>query len=365
MLDFDKPDLVVLNGDLITGDNAYLHNATEVVEQMMAPMVARNLPWASTYGNHDHQYNLSGEAILEHENRWPNSLTRDMVPGHDAGVSNYYLPVMPNNCTDKAACSPSLLLWFFDSRGGFEFQQKEENGDLVGKPNWVDVSVVEWFQQTNAALVQRHGGMIPSLAFVHIPTNASRALQTISKVHPNYQPGINDDYPIDVQSQGWCPEGYNDGTCQYGGLDVPFMQAITETPGLMALFSGHEHGDTWCYKWTGLVPPMTVAGDGVNLCFGQHTGYGGYGNWIRGARQVLVTQEKLRDLEIETWIRLESGAAVGEVSLNSTYGEDYYPRTPNDKTSCPTCNYDSVTPMPGTFRKAYAAQVDGRNKDMD
>lgn len=365
MLDFDPPNLVVLNGDLITGDNAYLNNGTAVVDQMMGPMFARKLPWASTYGNHDHQYNVSGETILEHENRWPNSLTRNMVPGHDAGVSNYYVPVMPNNCTDKAVCSPDLLLWFFDSRGGFEYQVKKDNGDLVGKPNWVDVSVVEWFQQTNAALVQKHGKMIPSLAFVHIPTNASQALQTISKVDPNLQPGIDDDYPIAVQSQGWCPEGYDDGTCPYGGLDVPFMKAITETKGLMALFSGHDHGDTWCYKWDTLVPGMTVEGNGINLCFGQHTGYGGYGNWIRGARQVLVTQAKLKNLEIETWIRLESGDAVGEVSLNSTYGQDWYPKTPNDKTSCPTCNYDSVTPMPGTGRKAYAAQVNGRIAQLD
>jgi hypothetical protein len=288
-----------------------------------------------------------------------------MVPGHDAGVSNYYLPVMPHNCTDKATCAPGLLLWFFDSRGGFEFQVKKDNGDLVGKPNWVDVSVVNWFQQTNAALVQKHGKMIPSLAFVHIPTNASQALQTISKVHPNYEPGINDDYPVATQSQGWCPEGYDDGTCAYGGLDVPFMKALTETPGLMAVFSGHDHGDTWCYKWDELIPGMTVEGNGINLCFGQHTGYGGYGNWIRGARQVLVSQEKLQNLEVDTWIRLESGDAVGEVSLNSTYGQDWYPATPNDKTSCPTCNYDSVTPMPGTARKAYAAQVNGRIAKLD
>ena len=32
---------------------------------------------------------------------------------------------------------------------------------------------------------------------------------------------------------------------------------------------------------------MDVVGNGINLCFGQHSGYGGYGNWIRGSRQVL------------------------------------------------------------------------------
>ncbi|KAK0387667.1 hypothetical protein NLU13_3912 [Sarocladium strictum] len=338
VLDAENPSLVVLNGDLITGDNAFLQNATAVVDEIVGPIVARDLPWASTYGNHDYQYNLTGEAILQHENRYQNSLTRSMVPGRDAGVSNYYIPVMPDHCKSKHHCAPELILWFFDSRGGFEFQAKQANGDFVGRPNWVDVSVVNWFQQTHAALAHEHKKVIPSLAFVHIPTNASLALQTVSKVNPNYQPGINDDYPASVQSQGWCPDGTNSG-CAYGGQDAPFMKALTQTPGLMAVFSGHDHGDTWCYRWDEgtVVPGMDIRGSGLNLCFGQHSGYGGYGSWIRGARQVLVSKEKLRNQEVDTWIRLESGSAVGRVSLNSTYGHDWYPATPNDKTQCPTC----------------------------
>jgi hypothetical protein len=97
---------------------------------------------------------------------------------------------------------------------------------------------------------------------------------------------------------------------------------------------------------------MTVAGSGVNLCFGQHSGYGGYGNWIRGARQVLVSLSKLKELAVDTWIRLESGAVVGSVTLNATYGEDVYPATPDDMTYCPTCNYSVVTPKPDVKRRS-------------
>lgn len=350
VLDFDPPDLVVLNGDLITGDNAYFDNSTLVLDQIAGPMVERGLPWASTYGNHDSHYNLSREAILAHERKWPNAKTRQMVYGREAGVSNYYLPVYPSNCT-ATACAPELLLWFFDSRGGFYYQEEDKNGDWVGQPNWVDTSVVNWFQQTNAELVNKYQKTIPSLAFVHIPTNASQALQTEAGVDPNHQTGINDDYILAPQAQGWCPNGTDDGTCSYGGQDVPFMQAVVSTPGLMAVFSGHDHGDTWCYKWDTLLPGMTVAGNGVNMCFGQHSGYGGYGNWIRGARQILVTESKLKDYEVDTWIRLESGDTVGTVSLNSTYNNDSYPETPNDMTYCPTCNYTIITPMPGTKRR--------------
>jgi hypothetical protein len=114
------------------------------------------------------------------------------------------------------------------------------------------------------------------------------------------------------------------------------MQAIAETEGMLALFSAHEHGNTWCYKWDRKIPGMTVEGSGVNLCFGQHTGYGGAGDWIRGARQVLVAPYEDGKLGIETWIRLENEGIVGAVSLNATYGQDRYPATPNDKTYLPS-----------------------------
>ena len=342
VLNAESQQLVVLNGDLITGENAYLENSTVYIDQIVGPLVERGLTWASTYGNHDSQYNLSRHDILAHERRYQNARTSQMVFGNESGVSNYYLPVYPSN----GGHEPCLILWFFDSRGGFYFQQKNASGADIGQPDWVDVSVVDWFKKTNARLNKRHGRAIPSLAFVHIPTNASLALQTEAGVDPNHQPGINDDYPLAQQAQGWCPDGSND--CDYGGQDIPFMQAITSTPGLMAVFSGHDHGDTWCYKWDKLLPGMNVEGNGINLCFGQHSGYGGYGSWTRGSRQVYVTEKMLQDYEVETWIRLETGEVVGSVTLNSTYGEDSYPATNNTYTSCPTCNYTVVSNMPGT-----------------
>jgi hypothetical protein len=352
VLDKESPDLVVLNGDLITGENAYLYNATVYVDKIVGPLLERNLTWASTYGNHDSQYNLSPQAIYAREHTWPNSRTAQMVPG-DVGVTNYYLPVYPSTCRPSAAdCLPSLILWFFDSRGGFEFQQQDTEGNGIGRPDWVDVSVVDWFYQTNAELVLANGNKpIPSLAFVHIPTNASLALQQSARgVDPNTEPGVNDDNPLAQQAQGWCADGSNDCPGGYGGQDVPFMQALTSIEGIMAVFSGHDHGDTWCYKWSGLVPGMTVAGNGINVCFGQHSGYGGYGNWIRGARQVRVDEATLKAGRnvAQTWIRLEDGSAVGEVMLNETYGRDVYPQTPDQMTYCPTCNYSVVTPMPGS-----------------
>ncbi|KAJ5455608.1 uncharacterized protein N7458_003872 [Penicillium daleae] len=331
VLDAESPDLVVLNGDLITGENAFLENSTVYVDEIVGPLVERGLTWASTYGNHDSSYNLSRSALLARENRWPNSRTKQMVSGRDAGVTNYYLPVYGSGDKNDDG-APAMLMWFFDSRGGDYYQELDSSGNVIPQPNWVHQSVVNWFETTNADLVKKYRKHIPSLVFVHIPTNASQAIQTELGLNSHKEPGINDDYDLAQQGEGWCADGSNDSSCNYGGQDVAFMKALVDTPGVIGVFSGHDHGDTWCYKWDTLIPGMSVKGNGINLCFGQHTGYGGYGNWIRGSRQVLVTESKLEDMEIDTWIRLESGDVVGSVSLNSTYGQDLYPSTPDTLT---------------------------------
>ncbi|KAJ0302620.1 hypothetical protein COL516b_007158 [Colletotrichum fioriniae] len=332
VLDDAKPDLVVLNGDLITGENAFAENATFVLDQLVKPIVDRNIPWASTYGNHDYQQNVTGSDIMARERQWPNSRTQRMVSDSNAGVSNYYLPVYASDCT-KDDCTPELVLWFFDSRGGFYFMQTESNdaAKLVGQPNWVDESVVNWFKSTNSDLNKKYNKNIPAVAFVHIPPKASSAIQA-QGIDPEKNPGINDDSPLSYQAQGWCKDGSQKDSCDYGGQDSAFMKAVADSPGMIGLFSGHDHGNSWCTKWKGSVSGVSVDGTGVNLCFGQHTGYGGYGNWIRGSRQLSFTRDKLSRGELDTFISLESGNIVGSITLNSTYGEDKYPTTSDDRT---------------------------------
>jgi hypothetical protein len=311
ILDVETPDLVVLNGDLITGENTYLDNATHYLDQIVGPLVQRQLTWASTYGNHDRQYNLSGERLLEREQTKyaAFSLTQSMVNNTDAGFTNYVLPVF----SSKDSSKPCLLLWFFDSRGGSEFQKMDSNGVTIGVPGFVHPSVAEWFNTTNARL-QSSYGVLPSLAFVHIPIYAMAAFQQ-QGVDAQREPGINDDNPLAPQAIT------NDA---YTGEDIPFMQSLAATAGLKAVFSGHDHGDDWCFKWSGVLQGMSISGNGMAVCFGRHTGYGGYGSWTRGARQIFLHEDTL-DQEVETWIRFEDQTISGSVTLNATFGNDVYP----------------------------------------
>ena len=69
------------------------------------------------------------------------------------------------------------------------------------------------------------------------------------------------------------------------------------------MFVGHNHGLDWCCPYEELW-----------LCFARHTGYGGYGDWPRGARIIQVTEEPFSAV---SWIRMENGSRHSDVTLSS------------------------------------------------
>ncbi|GAB7354996.1 hypothetical protein MBLNU459_g5608t1 [Dothideomycetes sp. NU459] len=342
ILDAESQQLVVLNGDLITGENTFLENSTHYLDQIVAPLVRRRLPWASTYGNHDSDFNLSRAALFAREKTYPNSLTTDMLGNASAGVTNYVLPIYGSS-SSSSSDTPAFLLYFLDSRGGKAFQASTTATAAAAAaaaaelPDWVDSAAVAWFSATAARLARAHARAIPSIAFMHIPVSAMLAFQTGGGgggVDPRREPGIDDDAPLARQGAG--------------AEDAPLLRALerARTGGLRAVFSGHDHGDSWCMGWTrrdeGAIagtaaeeeesssssssssspPPPPPLG----LCFGQRTGYGGYGRWIRGSRQILLREGSD---EVETWVRMEDGTESGRVVLNATYGVDEYPVVEN------------------------------------
>ncbi|KAI5920664.1 Metallo-dependent phosphatase-like protein [Camillea tinctor] len=299
VLERESSQLVVLNGDLISGYGTRADNATLYLDQMVAPIVELGLPWATTYGNHDNQAYSRSTELLKREQNYEKSCTKNMLPDNpQAGVSNYFLKVYAASANQDI---PEVILWFFDSRGGDE------------PHDWVDDSVVDWFKETNANITQQYKKTIPSLAFFHIPITATYDFWVYPGVDPSREPGING------EKVWWQGRGFDEKT----GHDVSFMDALANTHGLLATFSGHDHDNDWCFKWKSTTTNQASAGDGVNVCYGRHTGYGGYGNLARGGRQILLRQETLTK-EVVTWIRLEDGLVPENVTLNATYGQDEY-----------------------------------------
>ncbi|KAL6717230.1 Phosphatase dcr2 [Lecanora helva] len=309
----EQPNFVVLNGDLITGENTFAFNSTGYVDQIVAPLMEGGYSWASTYGNHDSKYNLSREALYAEEKKYANAYTEHGSTGSTDGVTNYVLSIFATGNSQR----PVALLWFFDSRGGSEYQSLPANVDNID--NYVSNATVSWFRSAQADM-QRKYGTLPSLAFVHIPMQAFVDLQAVSspEVSGSNYPGLNADVPLAQQ-------GYSNT----GAEAIPFMQALLDTPGLHSIYSGHDHGDSWCGRW----PENTLPGYGVGggssqnrpfLCFCKHSGYGGYGVWNRGVRQVKMSFDQNGIMTIDTWVRMQAGTVITAVSLNETYGRDVY-----------------------------------------
>ncbi|KAJ5046245.1 Metallo-dependent phosphatase-like protein [Bipolaris maydis] len=304
VLDNERSDFVVLNGDLVSCEWVAPADANKLIDQIMAPLVDRNLPFGATFGNHDASKTCSTLSMSEHmwwdvkgKNGRKLSFTTQSVVGEvdKVGWSNYFVPVYSSTNGGDL----KMLLWFFDSKGGRKYQP---TGEDVGVPSWVDE--------------RQHGRVIPSLAFVHIPVFATRAFQ--EKDHTRTaNPGINEER-IGYQGDVCDSQGNN---CKYSGADIPFMKALVETEGLMAVFSGHDHGVDWCMKWSKNLPNTTPSnGNGLKICFNRHSGYG---------------EDMLGKNIVDTWIRLENGKVSGKVTLNNTFGTDQYSATDLSKTSAP------------------------------
>ncbi|TFK33984.1 Metallo-dependent phosphatase-like protein [Crucibulum laeve] len=297
----EEPDYVVLNGDLITGENTFKENVTSLIDEIVGPLNDVKVPFSSTHGNHDNQINITHlEEILYEQKVAPLSYTR-LAPrgvGGSEGPGNYWVPVY-RHATDD---SPVLVLWFFDSRGGVS---PNPNSTLV--PDWVDASVATWIESETRAMESAWGPTTKraALAFVHIPPYSIQVLQSTLDAKKN--PGLNADL---LEGDGAVQATYSSGTL---GNDKPFWDSLTKNvKNLHAIISGHDHGNEWCAR----EPTKDVI-----FCFDKHSGYGGYGQpeWGYGVRNIHFTSPDPTH-GVETWIRLEEGETRARIMLDHAYG---------------------------------------------
>ena len=107
MVDYAKPDFVMLGGDQLCGITPeILHDFLEAV---MEPVHRRGIPWAHVYGNHDPEDRMTKtemEAVYE---SFPLCLSQ-AGPEEVSGVGNYCLPVLSSRDD-----TPAWHLWALDS----------------------------------------------------------------------------------------------------------------------------------------------------------------------------------------------------------------------------------------------------------
>jgi hypothetical protein len=269
VLDAESPDLVIFSGDQLTGEFMSA-NGTQHFHSIAAPLVERNVSWASAYGNHDVGKLLPQTlgsptydpafplSLLKVEQSYPNSLTK-RGPLNLAGTTNYVLPILSSGGNTTIA-----YLWFLDS--GLSSVSKAQ---------------VSWLRSTYAALDPATASAATHVMFVHIPTKIVAQLQS-SPLFTGPNPkcsGLTDEPHPGVQ-----PDDHN--------LFVTLGELH-----FTAVYSGHDHGTTFC-----CVDPSSS----IQVCMGRRSGYGGYGEWERGARVVVLNERGGRG----TWVRMEDGRVL-------------------------------------------------------
>lgn len=146
-----------------------------------------------------------------------------------------------------------------------------------------------------------------TLAFVHIPPHYISPVQ--NTITPEKNPGLNAD---SLNGGGSVQSTFSPGN---EGKDAPFWDAVKQyLQNLVAVISGHDHGDEWCAR----EPTKDVI-----FCFDKHSGYGGYSQpeWGYGVRNIVFHSAAGGRLpKVESWIRLEESATRAHVWLDDSLG---------------------------------------------
>lgn len=262
VLDAEKPDLVVLTGDII-----YSKPAVKNLQTILKVLSNRKQPFSIIFGNHDDEFEASREELFQASLEFPYNLSEDKYR-ELSGVGNYILPIQASDGTKEAA-----VLYFFDSHA----YNKIEG---VGSYDYIKFDQINWYLKESAAYTKQNNGTpMPALAFFHIPVPeySYAYLNENAQVYGNHRERV-------------CSSKLN------SGLFTAFKQAGD----VMGTFCGHDHDNDYA-----------VICENILLAYGRFTGGNTvYNNLPNGAR-VIVLKEGTRTFD--TWIRTASGI---EQSIN-------------------------------------------------
>ena len=305
-------DFAVFSGDQVNGYSIW--NVREIIiawNQALTPVANHKIPFATIFGNHDDQpyymeptktYNIikpitiiiavfAAVVNLSHSKRknvntlvytlliagiWcvyqvnPSKVLRNSIKSYESnwftalsrtqrgqsslhGTSNYYIPVFSKN--------HRVLMFFLDTGGGRISESMMQ-------------TQIEWVKT-----VSSENDHPNAIAFFHIPSKEFSSVANFNCIG-------------DEETEASIPfEG-----------DAEYPMTSLASAGIKAVFVGHDHRNSWCCI------PKTKRFPMPSLCYGRHTGYGGYGDWKKGARIIQLGFDEASSFKIKTWLRMEDGS---------------------------------------------------------
>jgi predicted phosphodiesterase len=249
----EKPDLVVLTGDVVTSDDEI--KGWEIVSD---PMIKAKTPWAAVFGNHDFEHGKTNKQMMDYIVTRPFNLSQH-GPEEIPGVGNYTLEIF--GASNKKTAT---ILYFFDSHN-YTADKKDEQ---LGTYDWIKFDQVKWYRETSAKLTGKNNDKpFPALAFFHIPL-------------PEYNAVTSFPTTVGVKNEDVCCPNINSGV----------YDAFLECKDVMGVFTGHDHDN----NYAGTL-------NDICLAYGCKTGFDSYGDLDKGARIIeLYEGERKFDTRICT-----------------------------------------------------------------
>ncbi len=268
ILDAEKPDLVVFTGDIVTGP------VQAGWGRITAPVIKREIPFAVTLGNHDHEYNVTREEIAGIVTAYPYNINK-AFGGSPGRVMDNVIPIYGST----KSLQEKALVYCFDT-GDYSSMNGVDGYD------WITPAQVQWYrQQSLHYTIKNNLEPLPALAYFHIPL-------------PEYRLAFNNDENTryGVRKEDECGPKLNTG----------MFFSMREMGDVMGTFVGHDHVNDYIVDYLGIA-----------LAYGHFSGWKTtYTPEINGARVVVLKEGKR---EFDTWLHALDGTTRDKISYPSAF----------------------------------------------
>ena len=247
-----QPDLIVLSGDIVCGDE---NSTIFSMERITDLMESFGIPWAPVFGNHDDESNCDLNFLSDIMMSSPHCLMKKGDPA--MGVGNYIVNIAEKNADGTEKVVESLI--FMDSHHS---QPNERQ--------------IEWLRWAADGINRATNNGAEISLFMHIPI-------------PEYQTAYDEAWDEDAKK-------WRDGYGAYGELheticcdrdgegnprDIGFFSAVKETGTTRYIFCSHDHANDFSIDY-----------QGVRLTYCMKLGRGsGYHFGFNGATTIRVGEQ--------------------------------------------------------------------------
>lgn len=266
ILEYEKPNMVVLTGDNIDGKCKTSDDVRNAINYIAEPMENRSIPWCIVFGNHDDEHNMmTKEEMMKLYMTFEHNVSQIGYKTFDR-IGNYNLLI--ESSKDN---TPKFNIYMMDS-GKYA-------PSFIGGYNWIKFTQICWYKRTALNLKQKYNEIIPSLMFFHIPLKKFKKAWDIGLING---------------------ERNEEESC--AKINLCFFNTINKTGDVKGVFVGHDHLNNYL-----------AAINGIKLGYAGYTGYGGYGqdNIPRSARVFLINESNPNNFK--TWLRREGHKQLASI----------------------------------------------------